>query len=73
MTDISELEKKIGVNFTGFVEDIGNYLLKSKVFICPIRFGSGLRGKILQAWAMALPVISTPVGCEGLIVKDGDN
>jgi len=67
------LSQKIGVNFTGFVEDIGNYLLKSKVFICPIRFGSGLRGKILQAWAMALPVISTPVGCEGLIVKDGEN
>ncbi len=41
------------------------------VFIVPLRSGSGVRVKILNALAMALPVVSTSIGAEGLDVVSG--
>ena len=38
-----------------------------------MRIGSGTRIKILHSMALGLPVVSTPLGCEGLSVSDGDN
>jgi len=53
--------------------DIKPYISKSKLFIVPIRFASGVRMKILEAWALKKPVISTSIGAEGLPVKHGEN
>ena len=39
---------------------------KSKVFVVPLRSGSGMRVKILNAMATGVPVVSTSVGCEGI-------
>lgn len=58
---------------TGMVEDLRPYLAKSRVYICPVRSGSGVRGKILEAMAMELPVISTFVGSEGIAFAQGEN
>jgi glycosyltransferase involved in cell wall biosynthesis len=41
--------------------------------IVPLRVGGGTRVKILNAWAMGKPVISTSIGCEGLAAVDGEN
>ena len=41
--------------------------------VVPMRGGSGMRVKILNALAMGLPVISTSVGCEGIDVTPGEN
>jgi glycosyltransferase involved in cell wall biosynthesis len=35
--------------------------------------GGGFRGKVLEAMAMAIPVVSTPLGAEGLPARDGEN
>lgn len=51
---------------TGYVEDVRSYLANSAVVIVPLRFGSGVRNKILEAWAMGKAVVSTPLGAEGL-------
>ena len=42
------------------------------VFVCPILSGSGVRVKLLEAFAAGIPVVSTPVGAEGLAEKDGE-
>jgi glycosyltransferase involved in cell wall biosynthesis len=42
------------------------------VFVCPILSGSGVRVKLLEAFAAGIPVVSTKVGAEGLAVKDGE-
>jgi sugar transferase (PEP-CTERM/EpsH1 system associated) len=61
------------VTVTGFVEDVRPYLGDSALVVVPLRFGSGIRNKILEAWAMAKPVISTSLGAEGLPARSGHN
>jgi GT2 family glycosyltransferase len=60
------------VELIGFAQDIHAYLADCAVFICPIQSGSGVRVKLLEAFASGIPVVSTRVGAEGLATKDGD-
>lgn len=55
--------------FTGFIDDL-KYFSKNSIMIVPIRIGSGIRTKIIQAMAEGLPVISTKKGIEGINVID---
>ena len=57
---------------TGEVQDIRPYLARAKVFICPIRIGSGFRAKILEAMASGVPVVSTSLGAEGIPAGGGE-
>jgi glycosyltransferase involved in cell wall biosynthesis len=54
------------------VEDAVAELARAQVSIVPLLAGSGTRFKILEAWAAALPVVSTSIGAEGLPVRDGE-
>lgn len=58
------------IEVTGFVEDLASVASHAAVFVVPLRSGSGLRVKILNAMAMGLPVVSTSVGCEGIGAKN---
>jgi GT2 family glycosyltransferase/glycosyltransferase involved in cell wall biosynthesis len=55
----------------GYVEDIREPLAKYALFVCPILSGSGVRVKLLEAFAAGIPVVSTFVGAEGLAKEDG--
>ena len=57
---------------TGEVDDIRPYLAKARVFICPVRMGSGFRAKLLEAMASGIPVVSTSLGAEGIPAWGGD-
>ncbi|HEY8240321.1 MAG TPA: glycosyltransferase, partial [Kiritimatiellia bacterium] len=41
--------------------------------LCPVRLGSGLRVKILEAMAAGVPVVSTTLGAEGIPLHTGEN
>ncbi|HJZ97413.1 MAG TPA: glycosyltransferase [Candidatus Solibacter sp.] len=56
----------------GFVEDVRDPLARYALFVCPILSGSGVRVKLLEAFAAGIPVVSTCVGAEGLAAKDGE-
>jgi GT2 family glycosyltransferase len=60
------------VELLGFVEDIQPLLSSCSVFVCPIRSGSGVRVKLLEAFATGIPVVSTTIGAEGLARVDGE-
>lgn len=60
------------VEMRGFVEDLQQPLRQYAVFVCPILTGSGVRVKLLEAFAAGIPVVSTTIGAEGLTGKDGD-
>ena len=55
-----------GVECLGRVEEIRDVLGGYEVFVAPIRSGSGVRVKILEAFASGIPVVSTTLGAEGL-------
>lgn len=61
------------VRFLGHVKDIKPYVTNCRVFIVPLRFGSGTRWKILEAFAMQRPVLSTSKGAEGLVTTHEKN
>jgi glycosyltransferase involved in cell wall biosynthesis len=59
------------VEILGFVEDVKELLGRYAVFVCPILSGSGVRVKLLEAFACGIPVVSTTVGAEGLFERSG--
>jgi glycosyltransferase involved in cell wall biosynthesis len=60
------------IELMGFVEDVREPLGRYAVFVCPILSGSGVRVKLLEAFAAGIPVVSTRVGAEGLADADGE-
>jgi len=60
------------IELRGFVEDVREPLSRYSVFVCPILSGSGMRVKLLEAFAAGIPVVSTRLGAEGLADRDGD-
>lgn len=70
---VQMLGREPGITVTGYVEDERDVARECGVFIVPLRSGSGVRVKILNALAMGLPVVSTSVGAEGLAVKPGEH
>ena len=61
------------IEVVGPVQDAVSELARSRVAVVPLLSGSGTRLKILEAWAAAVPVVSTALGAEGLPVRDGEN
>jgi glycosyltransferase involved in cell wall biosynthesis len=61
------------VELTGPVEDAVAELARALVAVAPMLAGSGTRVKILEAWAAALPVVSTTLGAEGLEARSGEH
>jgi O-antigen biosynthesis protein len=49
----------------GFVEDVTTFFNSCKVFIAPLQYGAGIKGKIGQSFEYNLPVVTTTIGLEG--------
>lgn len=64
-------KKRSSIDIKGFVEDPSEFFETSRVFIAPLRFGAGIKGKILQAIEYGVPVVTTVVGAEGMFLEDG--
>ncbi len=55
----------------GFVDDVRPYLERAAVYVCPISDGGGTKLKVLDAFAMAKPMVAHPVACEGIDAREG--
>jgi glycosyltransferase involved in cell wall biosynthesis len=53
------------VRIRGYVPDVEPYLRERRVFVAPLRFGAGIKGKVGEAMAHGLPVVTTSIGAEG--------
>ena len=72
MTDeIRALQEREDIEITEGIPDIRDAYRKASVLVAPIEGPGGTRLKVLEAMASGLPVVTTPVGAEGLGVKDG--
>ena len=63
---ILALKNVDGITVTGFVDDIGKEISKSAIYVSPLRFGAGMKNKVLEAMAVGLPVIASSVSREGI-------
>ncbi len=64
-SEIRQLESD-SVHMVGFVDDLKREIGKYDVMVVPLRIGGGMRLKILESFAMRIPVVSTSIGCEGI-------
>jgi glycosyltransferase involved in cell wall biosynthesis len=61
-----ELSDVKNIVITGYVEDIRQYLKEAALFVAPIRMGSGVNFKVLQALSMGIPVVCSTVANDGI-------
>lgn len=57
---------------TGFVQDLKEWYQEAAIVVAPLRFGAGTQNKVLEAMAMAVPVVSMNVGFQGLNIDSGE-
>ena len=60
------------VNALGFVENLAKLYNKSQLFIAPLLDGGGIKIKILEAMAYGIPIVTTPIGAEGIVDQSDD-
>lgn len=59
-------DKKEGFLIRGFAEDVNVVMQKAKVCLAPLRFGAGLKGKLVDAMQNGTPCVTTTIGAEGM-------
>jgi glycosyltransferase involved in cell wall biosynthesis len=71
--DVLALADGPRVEIAADVPDVRPYWLRADVLAVPLETGGGTRIKILEAFAAGVPVVSSPVGCEGIAARDGEH
>jgi len=61
------------VKAVGYEEDPTPYFNSSRVFVAPLNFGGGMKGKIGQSMSLGLPVVTTKIGAEGMKLVHEEN
>jgi glycosyltransferase involved in cell wall biosynthesis len=56
---------------TGYVPDVEELLRQARVFVAPLRYGAGMKGKNGHAMSHGLPIVTSSVGAEGMGLVDG--
>jgi glycosyltransferase involved in cell wall biosynthesis len=59
------------VEVPGYRNDVSGAFDHARVFVSPLRYGAGMKGKIGMAMALGLPVVTTTIGAEGMGLVDG--
>jgi glycosyltransferase involved in cell wall biosynthesis len=63
--------KNKNIEVSGWMDDIRDAYAGTKIFIAPMRIGTGLQNKLLEAMSMKIPSITTPLANDALQAKDG--
>jgi glycosyltransferase involved in cell wall biosynthesis len=65
-------QKSQSIHITGYVPNLIPYLEQAAVMVVPVRAGGGIRVRILEAFAQAMPTVTTTVGLEGIDAQPGE-
>ncbi len=69
--DVTRLGRAEGVTVTGQVDDVRPYIAHATAVVAPLRLARGVQNKVLEAMALAKPVIGTPEAVEGIDAQPG--
>lgn len=70
---VRALAAQPGIEVTGEVPDVADWLCRARVAVAPLRIGAGMQNKIVQAMACELPVVATSVANEGIGATGGEH
>lgn len=69
--EVSQMHKpQDGFYVLGHVQNLEPLLESSRVFVAPLRFGAGLKGKLIEAMQWGIPSVTTPTGAEGIATEE---
>jgi glycosyltransferase involved in cell wall biosynthesis len=71
--DLARFLEAHGLRVVGPLDDFRPHVAAARVVVAPVRFGTGMRGKVLEALAMARPLVTTSLGAEGLGATPGEH
>ena len=71
--EITALKEDARIVVTGYIPDVTTYFMSHRVFVAPLRYGAGMKGKIGQSLSYGLPIVSTAIGIEGMNLIAGQN
>jgi glycosyltransferase involved in cell wall biosynthesis len=60
----------VGIVVVGTVKEVSDAFDRHRVFVAPVRFGSGIKGKVVMALCNGIPTVLTPIAMEGMNVRD---
>ena len=72
-SSIIETNSNPNLIYHGFVESTEPYFQQSTVFVCPLRFGSGMKVKNIEALYRGIPLVTTTIGAESIDLQNGTN
>ena len=64
--EVKDLASDPRIEVPGYIQDVEPYFLKSRVFVAPLRYGAGMKGKIGHSLSYGLPTVTTSIGAEGI-------
>lgn len=70
---VQALARLPGVDVAGAVDDIRPWIASADVVVAPLRIARGIQNKVLEAMAMARPVVASAAAAEGIIAQDGEH
>ncbi len=71
--EILKLGQDPDVVVTGTVDDIRDYIYQAVIYASPMRYGTGIKNKVLEAMALGVPVVATPASIAGIPAVDGEH
>lgn len=71
--DVVALANESGVEVLGYVPDLKPLYDASRVSVAPLRYGAGVKGKVGEAMASGVPVVTTSIGAEGMLLGAQDH
>jgi glycosyltransferase involved in cell wall biosynthesis len=69
--EIREIAAWPGIRLSANLPDLRESLCSSRVYVCPMRYGTGVKNKLLEAMALGLPIISYPEAVKGIACTPG--
>ena len=71
MPDEFQTKSEDGIEIVGYVDSISDFMTSKGIMLVPIKSGSGVKIKIIEGMNLGVPILSTPLGIEGIAVENG--
>jgi GT2 family glycosyltransferase/glycosyltransferase involved in cell wall biosynthesis/SAM-dependent methyltransferase len=70
--ELKELNELDGVDVIGYVPDLDPYLNRCRINVAPLRYGAGIKGKVVMSLSRGLPSVVSSVAAEGMGLRHGE-
>lgn len=71
--EILDLAADSSIVVTGYLEDVAPYFDQCRLSVAPLRYGAGLKGKVITSLSYGLPMVASTIACEGIGLEDEKN